>query len=447
MSGADNVLFEASPDIQVLCEDGGQLVARNAAARALGPAEAIEDLFADPEAVARLRQQSFLGADQAVLRLRDGRQVMLAAAPMMQEDSRSWQVVIHDVTTATLVGDEEQVARRLATVGRVGRLASNEITSPLTVLLGRIELLQTLEDPSGEVFMRHLAVMAEHARRIAGVVEDLDRLSHREHQELAPFDLGELVRGLLEHCVADVSHLRMTVSCEAGGLQTLGHRGRVGQALCTLLKQIASQLGPGAGLAIDVRSAGDECQVEFCGRGAPRFAELRERIVASWCLDGPGQDLAAAVAVSILVAHSGAVRPCCAGPGLVVALPRRPSQRPSTPPRRVLFVDDEPTVVAVTLGMLAHGGHDAVGAASAEEALELLQTQTFDVVVSDLVLPGLSGLGLRAAIGLRWPGLEERVVLVSGARRPLPEAVHFLPKPYTEAQLALALERACGKER
>ena len=79
---------------------------------------------------------------------------------------------------------------------------------------------------------------------------------------------------------------------------------------------------------------------------------------------------------------------------------------------RILYVEDNPEL-RETIGMLLEGeGHEVVSCASAEEALELDAQQAFDLLVSDVSLPGLSGTDLARRLlegdPLRW------VVLCSG---------------------------------
>ncbi|OGS00224.1 MAG: hypothetical protein A2V88_12030 [Elusimicrobia bacterium RBG_16_66_12] len=59
---------------------------------------------------------------------------------------------------------------------------------------------------------------------------------------------------------------------------------------------------------------------------------------------------------------------------------------------RILVVDDERPSVDIISRILSSRGHDVTGAASAEEALKVLQGASFDLVLLDLVLPGMTGL-------------------------------------------------------
>jgi CheY-like chemotaxis protein len=80
---------------------------------------------------------------------------------------------------------------------------------------------------------------------------------------------------------------------------------------------------------------------------------------------------------------------------------------------RVLLVDDQVAVLKATARMLRE--LDVVTVASASEALEwLAQGSHFDVIVSDVSMPGLSGPELYVAVRQRFPQLAERFLLLSG---------------------------------
>ncbi len=105
----------------------------------------------------------------------------------------------------------------------------------------------------------------------------------------------------------------------------------------------------------------------------------------------------------------------------------RPSPRTLARPR-VLVVDDEESIRTLTAGVLQAGGYEAHGAASAEAALALLEERTFDAVITDIRMPGMSGVALHGEIARRWPELARRVVIVSGDVQT--EAVTALSREY-----------------
>lgn len=92
-----------------------------------------------------------------------------------------------------------------------------------------------------------------------------------------------------------------------------------------------------------------------------------------------------------------------------------PVRRPAdgTDPRRYLIVDDEPFVLRALKRSLRD--YDVVEARSAREALELLYAdREIGVVLCDLMMPGMSGMELYHQVKERIPGLEERMVFMTG---------------------------------
>ncbi len=107
---------------------------------------------------------------------------------------------------------------------------------------------------------------------------------------------------------------------------------------------------------------------------------------------------------------------------------------------RVLVVEDNAAALASTLELIEYLGHRPTGVASAELALQALAEASFDVLMTDLSLPGLSGQALaQQAIGLQ-PGM--RVVFASGMAQPdvhIPRAL-WLAKPFNSDDIASVLQ-------
>jgi CheY-like chemotaxis protein len=80
----------------------------------------------------------------------------------------------------------------------------------------------------------------------------------------------------------------------------------------------------------------------------------------------------------------------------------------------VLVVDDEPLIGASARRLLARE-HDVVVVQSGEAALSALDTaRTFDVVLCDLMMPGMTGIELHGAVASKHPELAERMVFITG---------------------------------
>jgi CheY-like chemotaxis protein len=143
---------------------------------------------------------------------------------------------------------------------------------------------------------------------------------------------------------------------------------------------------------------------------------------------GRGSGLGLAAVYGIMRRHSGRVKVVSApGAGTTVTLSfPRPAPLPVPTPSaeapqatarashalRLLVVDDEPAVRQSLAALLRQSGHQVHVAPDGEAALALAMQATFDAVLTDLSMPGLSGAGLAKAIKTRFPRLP--VVLLTG---------------------------------
>jgi CheY-like chemotaxis protein len=125
--------------------------------------------------------------------------------------------------------------------------------------------------------------------------------------------------------------------------------------------------------------------------------------------------------------------------------PRPPAARRQRPEGCVLVVEDNTDVGAFAEQALADLGFETRRASTAAEALALIENGgQFDVVFSDIVMPGQSGIDLARAIRQRWPDLP--VLLTTGYSDALAiqqeDSFPVLHKPYSLEALSAALGKA-----
>ncbi|KAA5596281.1 response regulator [Blastochloris sulfoviridis] len=112
-------------------------------------------------------------------------------------------------------------------------------------------------------------------------------------------------------------------------------------------------------------------------------------------------------------------------------------------PLRILVVDDEPLVSLGLVDLLEGEGHAVIEASSAQEAIDRLTHENFDVVVTDHTMPGMTGSELARVIRSRWPGVG---IVLSSGHVDLPGAdiarLPRLDKPYRVDQVRKAVDQA-----
>lgn len=120
-------------------------------------------------------------------------------------------------------------------------------------------------------------------------------------------------------------------------------------------------------------------------------------------------------------------------------------ERQQVPPV-ILVVDDDDPVRVMLARLLRTQGYGVLQAANASDARRLLGSQQPDLVISDIVMPGESGIELRRYIASAWPELP--VILISGysAEGPAEFAARtprttFVQKPFAADQLLTLVEQ------
>ena len=119
---------------------------------------------------------------------------------------------------------------------------------------------------------------------------------------------------------------------------------------------------------------------------------------------------------------------------------------------RILIVDDEEVLRDVLDAVLRREGFDIVAAASGEEALNLLDSEEVDLVILDVMLPGISGIDTLRAIRISNPNLPVIVITafssIDGAIDAMKQgAFHYIPKPFKNEEVVLTVNKALEQRR
>jgi DNA-binding NtrC family response regulator len=129
-----------------------------------------------------------------------------------------------------------------------------------------------------------------------------------------------------------------------------------------------------------------------------------------------------------------------------------PSGEPLPSPRVILVVDDDDPVRVMLARLLRTQGYEVLQAKTADDARLQVNSERPDLVISDIVMPGESGIELRRTIAMRWPELP--VILISGysADGPAEFASRtantiFVQKPFAADQLLSLVEETLAGQQ
>ena len=119
--------------------------------------------------------------------------------------------------------------------------------------------------------------------------------------------------------------------------------------------------------------------------------------------------------------------------------------------KRILIVDDEPSIRRVLRAQLNRDGYDVTAAENGAEAITLLEREPFELVVTDLKMPGVGGMELLAYCATNFPGLPVILITAHGTVDSAVEAIKlgaqdYITKPFDQDDLRHVIQKALRVE-
>ena len=300
---------------------------------------------------------------------------------------------------------------------------SHEIRTPMNGVLGMLRLMS--DGPLNERQQQQVRVMRSSSEILLGILNDILDYSRVESGEIevdnAVFDLHELVEDIvvLMQGRAREKDLALDLSIDEGvPAAVTGDRQKLSQVLLNLLGNGIKFTDRG-GVTLALSSGPDPDNVCLSvldsgpGIAEPDVAHLFEPFYQAASSRRRGQQTGTGLGLAIskrLVTAMGGLIALETEPGsgscFSVTLPLPQSEAAAQPPVEavphwvtgpdralsVLIVEDNVVNAMVVEAFVARMGHEPLVAPTAEEGLELLENQKFDLVLMDISLPGIDGI-------------------------------------------------------
>ena len=355
---------------------------------------------------------------------------------------------------------------------------SHELRTPLTAISGWARMLQ-LGMTDEQTTRTAVDTIVRSAQMQGELIDDLLDLSRvvagNLHLQIATIDLAPILRELLDSArpAARAREITTTLDCTETNVLVRGDERRLRQIVWNLLTNAIKFTPAGGAVTIALASRGGQAHLEVrdTGKGiSPEFLpyvwERFRQADSSTSREHGGLGLGLAVVRHLVELHGGTVRALSDGQDrgstFVVELPlARPASTSATARRtapgeeilagrRILVVDDDTDARLVLTAMLRQFGGEVTATDSVAAAMQEAGARPFDVIVSDIAMPGEDGYALvrriretsatpMIAVSAIGSGTEDREkALRSGF-------AEFLRKPVDPRQLAAAVARVIGQ--
>jgi len=387
-------------------------------------------------------------------------------APSLDGEPREIFGVMLDATDRHSLEEQLAQARKMEAVGQLTGGVAHDFNNLLTVVLGNVDIMaRKAEDEARRA--RRIEAIRQAAERGRDLTRQLLAFSRRQHLTPVTIDVNALIHDfapLLRQAVGEA----VTVDLKFAEEMLCAHVDptQLETALLNLAVNARDAMPDGGVLEIATRRDGERIAIDVTDTGVGMSQDVRERVFEPFFTTkevGKGSGLGLSQVYGFVQQSEGEVRlestpgkgttfslllPASSTPTEVV----KPAERAKTiegGDEKILLVEDDPTVLALTLDMLTGLGYDVTTATNAAEALEVIHSDAkIDLLFTDVVMPGgVSGVSLARTSREIRPDL--RVLLTSGfvGEGAVIENAEFplLDKPYETALLAAKLRKLLDK--
>jgi PAS domain S-box-containing protein len=443
--------------------------------------------------LARIRQREHIAHYETERIRKDGRRIRIALtlSPLMDASGRLFgaSAIKRDITAQRALEAQLQQAQRMDAVGRLAGGIAHDFNNLLTIISG-LTGLSINRLPEDDRVRRDLLEVVKAADRASALTQQLLTFSRRQLAEIEVLEPNDIVQGLvslLRRLIGEHIVLRTHLAADLGRVR--GNRGQLEQVVMNLVVNARDAMPDGGTLTIETTNA------EVAGAFAQEQLRLEPGPYVVMVVSDTGEGMDAVTQASIFepffttkgpghgtglglatvyaaVQHVGGAIYVYSEPGrgsaFKVYLPRvdapasvpeppQPAARPEAPSpsqRTILLAEDEPGVRAFTAQVLEDAGFRVLEAGSGEEALALVTSfeEPINLLLTDVVMPGINGRVLAERMRMVYPGLA--VIYMSGYTDDMvirtgvvAEGVSFLQKPFTPARLVERVRTALANAR
>jgi len=348
------------------------------------------------------------------------------------------QCIARDVTQRHLLEKQLRQTEKLSTIGKLVAGVAHELNNPLTSIVGYASMLQEEEMP--QRFHDDLQVIFRQAERARVIVRGLLAFAKNITLETEPVNINDVIQSALALMQPQLEHhnIQVNTSLQFGLPLTVADPHQLEQVFVNLITNSVHALNAVSGVRVLTITAGQSggnilASVADNGPGIPE--KILNKIFDPFFSTkqvGQGIGLGLSICYGIIGEHNGRIWADTAinrGTTFFIELPIIPVSVPapagvpaetspasSVPDKalQILAVDDEDFLLALLDRVLSRHGHRVDRAASGQIALQKLTSNSYDVIISDVLMPDITGPELYQQVAKSQPDMAGRFIFITG---------------------------------
>jgi PAS domain S-box-containing protein len=349
------------------------------------------------------------------------------------------QMNAREITGRKKMEQQLRQAEKLSALGQLVAGVAHELNNPLAVVMGYAQILSKHKGIEEKVRKDLLKILHE-SERAAKIVRNLLTFARPREPHMAVVDVNRLVADALETREIQVLSAQVQVLRKlAPDLPaTNADADQIEQVLANLIANAIQALDNHLGkrvIEVTTEKRDDKIRIVVADSGPGIPLQILDRIFDPFfTTKGPGKGtgLGLSICYSIMEEHKGKIwveSEVGKGARFIAELPVVVCREtvddwsgagdereidPDAPQRRLLIVDDEPGIIEVLQEVLGNSGYRIETASNGAKALSRIASQEYDLIISDLCMPEMSGERLHAALREHYPHMLNRIIFVTG---------------------------------
>ena len=412
---------------------------------------------------------------------KDGTRVFTedSVSPLQNQEGEiiGFRGISRDITERKRMEEEKrqlerkaQLASRLATVGEMASGIAHEINNPLTGVIGYAQLLMQRQDIPEDI-KKDLKVINDGGQRVAGIVNKMLTFARQYKPQRDYVSINDLIANTLDLRAYELKthNIKVITRLDPELPATIADGGQLQQVFLNLIVNAETEMSLAhdkGRLSIKTEKIDNAIRISFKDDGPGIAKENMDKIFNPFFTTrevGEGTGLGLSMCHGIIAEHNGQIyakSKSGKGATFIVELPivTRPEQLELAEPEveeaeeaakaKILVVDDEPTVLSLVSRVLTDEGHEVETIDNADDALEMIESKRYHLILLDIQMPGMSGTELYKRIHKIAPSLARRIVFITGdvigARTTAflsRTKAHYIMKPFDAEQLKREVNR------